>query len=87
MGCVPRTNTQRKIIVVRNRNISVQTKKKQRIMCAGEEKEEKHGQEAVNAHGEDSSENRLVIMGRLKVPTKSLQVAVVFDEWREIYFT
>ena len=56
-------------------------------MCAGEEKEEKHGQEAVNAHGEDSSENRLVIMGRLKVPTKSLQVVVVFDEWREIYFT
>ena len=36
-------------------------------MCAHKEKEEKHEQETVNAHGEDSSENRLIIMGRLKL--------------------
>ena len=33
------TNTQREIIMVRNRNISVQTKTEQRIMCAHKEKE------------------------------------------------
>ena len=50
-------------------------------MCVRKEKEERHEQETVNAHGEDSSENRLIIMGSLRI------IKVVFDEWREIYFT
>ena len=51
----------RKITAVRNRNIGVPTKTEQRITCAGKEKEEKHKQEMVNAHGEDSSENGLTV--------------------------
>ena len=35
-------------------------------MCA-RKTEEKLEQKTVNAHGEDSSENRLIIMGSLKV--------------------
>ena len=36
-------------------------------MCVRKEMEEKHEQEMVNAHDEDSSENRLIVMGRLGI--------------------
>ena len=50
--------------MVRNRNISVQTKQNSEL-CVAAEKEKKHEQETVNAHGEDSSENGLTVMGSL----------------------
>ena len=76
MGCVPRTHNA-KLQRLEIATLVYRQKTEQRITCAGKE-EEKHEQETVNAHGEDSSENGLTV--RILKGTDT--VAVVFDEWR-----